>query len=342
MTPKEKEENFITISGVKLPCKYQKIDIHELEFFEENPRIASIIEKNKERVTQKFIDEKLWDSDNTHTLKRRIEEDGGLIHPVIVHDNKVIEGNTRLCAFRHLYEETKDDKWRHIDCQILLTEIDKKQLYRLLCNEHIVGKIAWDTYEKGNMLTRMLEQENMTYEDISGISKLSVPKVKEHIAAYKLMTKENDTNTKRFSHYVQLVNNAEVRQISKNKDPDIYKKIVTAIKNDQFADAKNLRHIQEIYQNKKSKRRFFDDGDEFTEVYDDLKANKIILSSSFLQHVEDLEERMRKLTRDEREEIKKSNEGKMKIEKLFKDLINLCAELEIEVHIPNRFIKQKR
>jgi len=189
------------------------------------------------------------------------------------------------------------------------------------------------------MLTRMLEEEHMSQEEISEISKLSIGKVKEHIAAYKLMTKENDTKSTRFSHYVQLVVNAEVKKISKIKEPQIYKKITNAIKNDQFTDAKNLRHIQEIYNDKLSRRRFFEEGELFTQVYDELKASKISVGSTFIRTAEDLTERIQNLKRSEREEIKSNPEGRMKIQKLFKELIIFCSELGIEIHLPNKFRK---
>jgi hypothetical protein len=333
------KKSHITISGKQIPCRYEKLDIYKLEYYEENPRIGSIIAKNKGSVDQKFIGEKLWDRDETHKLMGRIKEDGGLIHAILVFDNKVIEGNTRLCAFRHLHELTKDDKWATIPCQILETEIDKRGLYRLLCNEHIVGKIEWDTYEKGSLLTRMLEEDHMKEEEISEISKLSVGKVKEHIAAYKLMVRENDNNPKRFSHYVQLVVNAEVRKISKEKDPTVIKKIVGAIKNDQFCDAKNLRHVQDIYHDKVSRRRFFEEGESFSDVFDDLKANKLSVGSTFIRATDDLTERMKKLTRAEREEVQKSQDGRLKVQKLFKELINFCIELGIEIHVPNKLRK---
>lgn len=332
----EDKKNYLNISGHRIPCRYDRIDILKLEFFDANPRIASIIEKNKNFVSQDFIHQKLWDSNETHKLMRRIEEDGGLIHPILVHGNKVIEGNTRLCVYRHLYEETKDDKWRYINCQILLASIDKKQLYRLLSNEHIVGKIKWDTYEKGNMLTRMKDEENMDLEEIKSITKLSVSSIKQHIDAYKLMVKESDTNAKRFSHYAQLVSNSEIKKIKKSKDDQIYKKVTNAIKNDQFPDAKNIRHIQDIYYDKKSRKRFFDEGEEYTQVYYDLKAKKITVGSTFLRTVEDVRDRMRHLTRADREEIKSSKEGKLKINRLAKETINLCSELGIALHIPKK------
>jgi hypothetical protein len=335
----DEKKGHITISGVQIPCKYENVDIYQLKYFEENPRIGSIIRKKKGPVDQKFVENMLWEKQETKKLKRRIEEDGGLMHPILVFDNKVIEGNTRLCAYRHLFVETQDTKWATISCQILETEIDKKQLYRLLCNEHIVGKIEWDTYEKGNLLTRMLEEDHMQEEEISEVSKLSVGKVKEHIAAFKLMVKENDNNPKRFSHYVQLVVNSEIKKISKTKDPCIYKKISDAIKNEQFPDAKNMRHIQEIIKDKASRRRFFDEGEQFTDVYEDLKAEKLSVGSTFIKASDGLIDRMRKLTRAEREEITNNPEGKIKIQKLFKEVVTLCNELGVEVHIPNKFRK---
>ena len=138
---------------------------------------------------------------------------------------------------------------------------------------------------------------------------------------------------------MQLVGNSELKKIKKNKDPQIIKKVVESIKNEQFPDAKNIRHIQDIYQDKKSRKRFFNDGEEFPQVYHDLKAKKITLGSTFLRTVEDVTDRMRKLTRDEREEIKNSNEGKYKIRGLAKEAIKFCSELELDLHIPKRLIR---
>jgi len=330
------KKDFINISGIRIPCRNEQKNIHDLEYFSDNPRIASIIEKHDGKVTQEVIHDKLWDRNETHKLQTRIREDGGLIHPVLVHDKEVIEGNTRLCAYRELYKQTKNEKWLYINCRILDTSIDKKQLYRLLCNEHIVGKIDWDTYEKGNMLTKMKEQEGMDYEEIKKISKLSVSSIKQHIEAYKMMVKVNDTNTKRFSHYAQLVSNSEVKKIKKKKDPKIYDKIVTAIKSDQFHDAKNLRHVHEVYSDKKSKKRFFDEGEEFSQVFHDLKSTKMIVGSSFIRSISDITDRMHKLKRSEREEIKASSDGKFKVKKLADEIIKLCDEIGIHLHIPRR------
>src|SRR3989344_7084866 len=115
------EKNYINLGGEKIPIKTEMIDIFKLKYYPENPRILSIIKQNPEIIkNEKLIEEKLWSDNDTHRLYRDIEHHGGLIHPIIVHDNYVLEGNTRLCCFRRLYEPNKDNKWRFIKCEILL------------------------------------------------------------------------------------------------------------------------------------------------------------------------------------------------------------------------------
>lgn len=327
-----KDTKFISIAGEKIPFSYEMRDIFKLMFHPENPRIASIIAKRGEKVDDDFIDRNLWDRNATHQLKRNIEDHGGLQHPVIVYDHYVVEGNTRLCCFRHLYDETKDEKWRKINCQVLLQALTKKQINLLLGNEHIVGKIDWDTYEKGCWLTRMFEQDGYSYDEIKEITRLSIPLIKTHIEAYKTMVKENISDTKKFSHFVQLFSNSEIRNIKKQKDAGIYEKVVKAIKNDQFRDAKDIRKVPAVCKHKSSKKRLFDDGEDCEQVYVDLKAKAPTIDSVFTRSVEDITGRLRNLTRKERAEIARSKRDLDKIKRLAREVVKLCKELKINVH----------
>lgn len=332
------KQKFISIGGKKVPYMVKKIDIFKLTFYPENPRISSIISKHKEEISEELIDETLWDDNETHRLKRDIERDGGLIHPVIVYDNKTIEGNTRLCCYRHLYNECKEsgkkeeeNKWRSIDCWILLQEIDKMQLYRLLCSEHITGKIEWDTYEKGNLLTKMTDEDNIPYEEIKNMTGLSIPTISYHIQAFKTMVKENMTDKRKYSYLVEVYKNAEIRKL-KTREPKIVEKIVTAIKNDQFRDAKDVRKVPHIYKDKSSRKRLFEYRENCDQVFIDLKSKIPTIDSLFMRAVEDITNRMRTLTREERDQISKSDRQKYKIMKLAKESVNLCRELNIEIH----------
>jgi hypothetical protein len=326
-----KDTQFISIARQKIPFSYEMRDIFELKFYPENPRIASIIAKRGEKVDDDFIHRNLWDRNTTHRLKRNIEDHGGLQHPVIVYDDYVIEGNTRLCCFRHLWEETKDEKWRKINCQILLEALTKKQVNLLLGNEHIVGKIDWDTYEKGCWLTRMYKQDGYSYDDIKEITRLSIPLIKTHIDAYKTMVKENIFDTRKFSHFVQLFSNSEIKKIKKQKDPTIVEKVVTAIKNDQFKDARDIRKVPAICKDKKSKKRFFDQGEDCEQVYIDLKAKAPTIDSVFSRSVEDLTARLCNLTVKERAEVAASKRELDKIKRLAREVLKLCKELKVNV-----------
>ncbi len=332
------KQNFISIGGKRISYRMEKVDIFKLTFYPENPRISSIISKHTGEVTEEFIDEMLWAENETHRLKRDIERDGGLIHPVIVYDNKTIEGNTRLCCFRHLYGECKksgqrdeQNKWTYIDCWILLEGINKMQLYRLLCNEHITGKIQWSTYEKGNLLTKMAEQDNISHEEIKNMTGLSVPTIIYHIQAFKTMVTENMTDKRKYSHLVEVYKNAEIWKL-KSRDPQIVEKIVSAIKNDQFGDAKDIRKVPHIYKDKNSRKRLLEYGEKCDQVFIDLKSKIPTIDSPFMRAIEDITNRMRNLTREEREQISKSGKQKYKIMKLAKESVSICKELDIEIH----------
>lgn len=326
------KETYITIAQEKVPVSYENRDIFELRFYPENPRIASIISKHRDKVNDDFIDKELWDRNETHQLKGRIERHDGLIHPVIVHGNYVIEGNTRLCAYRHLYkqaeEEGKDSaKWRHISCQVLLTTLKKKQIYELLGDEHIIGKIDWNTYEKGCWMTKMLEEEKFSHEDIKGITSLSIQTIKYHIEAYKMMITEKVEDTKKFSHFLQLVSNAEIRA-TKKRDPQLIDKCVEAIKDGQFKDAKDLRKVPKICKDKNAKKRLFEYGESCDEVYHSLKAMHPMIGSTFVRMAEDVCKKMLNLKRKEREEIAEDHKARNIVKKLAKESKKLYTEIQ--------------
>lgn len=326
------KKHYITIAQEKVPVSYENRDIFGLRFYPENPRIASIISKHRDKVNDDFIGEELWSRNETHELKRRIERHGGLMHPVIVHEKYVIEGNTRLCAYRRLHKQAEDEgtdnkKWSNIECQVLLAKLNKKQIYVLLGDEHIIGKIKWDTYEKGCWMTKMREEENFTDEEIKEITSLPIPAIRNHIEAYKMMVKEQVEDTNRFSHFVQLVSNAEIKKVKK-RDPDIIKKCVGAIKDGQFKDAKDLRKVPDICKDKKAKRRLFEYGEPCDEVYVSLKAAHPMIGSTFVKAADDVCRRMSRLKRKEREEIAEDNKARIIIKRLAKEGRKLHTEIE--------------
>lgn len=325
------EKTKIFIRGNAVSFEEKSIDINEIDFYENNPRIASIISiLDTEKITNELLDEKLWDNNKTHKLKRQIEADGGLIHPIIVYNNKVLEGNTRLCCYRHLFNETKDKKWQFIRAQIILDKLSQDDIYRLLCSEHIDGKIEWEPFEKGNLFQKMHTEEMKSIEDISKLTKESCNSIRKMIKAYELMVENDETNKKRFSHFLELVKSDGIRKY-KAKDPEVEQKIIGLIQEGKFKDAKDLRKVPVVLEDKGSKKKLFNGKEDFNDVYDELKEKNPLIGKTFYTDINNLYNKLVKITRSERDKLKNSGKICQKIKKITKEFIKLCYELKITI-----------
>lgn len=330
----------LSIRGREINYEYQTLNINDVQFYRKNPRVATILAEDTGEITDEVIDGKLWERNETHKLYRRIEKDGGLIHPILVYHNKVLEGNTRLCCYRHLYSTTNDDRWRYIKCHIILEELTQDEIYRLLCTEHIEGKIEWGAYEKANLFCKMKEEEDMTLEQISEIVNESTTSINNKIRAYRMMVEHSVIDKSKYSHFEQLVLSGPIREIKKAQDKDIEEKVIDLIKEGKINKATDIRKIGDIYKHRKARKRLFDQKEELDQVYIDLKAKAPMTDSSFMKDIEGLVKKVRKLSREDREGLKQNKRDSSKIEQLAKELVRLCKELNIKIHIPKKMRKR--
>lgn len=322
-------ENFINLEGEKIPIANQRVDIFKLNFFPENPRILSLIlEDPKLKHDNNLIEKALWNKNEPRKLYKSIEKHGGLITPIIVHKNFVLEGNTRLCCYRRLFNTTHDKKWQFIECQVLLTDnLPKDKIEILLGNEHIIGKQEWDTFEKGCWMNKLLKEDKYTTEKIAEIVGHSKQWVNVHIQAYETMIKEKILDSNKFSHFVQIYSNGDINKIKNNQDNNVVKEIIRMVKNDQIPTAQDIRKIPKLWKDKKSKVRLLS-GEDINEVFTLQKMRDITLNNSFLNNAEDLTTKMKRLTLKQREEIRKDNKGKFIIKKLANESNALLREID--------------
>jgi len=94
----------ITLRGQRIPTRTQDLSHKTLRFFVDNPRIYSLVRADDRTPDQDEICEKLLEHEHVKELIVNIAENGGLMDPVIVRDGDfvVLEGNSRLAAYRHL------------------------------------------------------------------------------------------------------------------------------------------------------------------------------------------------------------------------------------------------
>jgi len=136
----------ITIGKKEYEVSEVQLNQCELLFYEENPRVYSALRADGSTPTQEVIEEKMTSMDHVKQLRLSIEQNGGLIDPLMVvkrnDDYIVLEGNSRLAAYRLL--AAKDPvKWQKVRACILPEEITDGDIFTLLGQYHLVGRKDW-------------------------------------------------------------------------------------------------------------------------------------------------------------------------------------------------------
>ena len=105
-------------------------------------KIFSSLEENER---QEIIFEALKKNSSVKNLISDIKRHKGLMEPILVRcdTNAVIEGNSRLAAYKiFIHEQESDEKWREIPCK-LVSKLTYEQQTAYLSQIHIKGKTPW-------------------------------------------------------------------------------------------------------------------------------------------------------------------------------------------------------
>lgn len=302
-------------------------------YYPQNPRIMSDIEKIKEKnpdaiIDQNTIDRLMWERDATHTLFQTIKKDGGLNEALLVYNNYVIEGNTRLCCLKKLSKE--DEKWKEVPCEVIIDEISSLQINRLLIDKHVTGKNEWSAYDKSLLYYRLKHEDNYSVKDIAELGHESPTKVYQRIAAIELYKESKCSDIKKYSHFEQFISNNEINKIVKD-DPKNQEAAVSQILNGKKPTAQDIRSIPTICRDKDSKKRFIRGNEPITEIVLDLEQQKKLQNKALINVVRDLSEKIQKLNEEDIQCLKNNNSDKAQINKLLKDLVKLAEYADIKL-----------
>ena len=206
----------------------------ELFFYEENPRIYSIVKKGDAIVTQQCIEEVLSSLDHVKQLRTSIEQNGGLIDPLIVvkkiDQYIVLEGNSRLAAYRLLAK--KDPmRWKDVRCYVLPNDISDDHIFTLLGQYHLIGRKNWSPFEQAAYLYRQKELSGLASEIFVKSIGLTLPTAKQYIDVYKFMLVNDDLISDRWSHYYEYLKSRGIKKY-RETNSDIDTTIVSQIKSD--------------------------------------------------------------------------------------------------------------
>lgn len=201
----------ITIHGVTIPCTDDKWPVGRPRFLRDNPRVYSSIvdvpdfDDMLDEQQQQIIYERLLKESSVKKLIPDIRRNGGLIEPILVRIDRlqVIEGNSRLAAYRYLYGKYEDEKWSNIPCRLVSRLTDDQQA-ALLHSIHVKGKTQWTRYEKAHFTYLQHKIKGKKIEEVAKLFSISKSKAYEDVRIIQSMKDNDDRNRAHFSHYSVL------------------------------------------------------------------------------------------------------------------------------------------
>jgi hypothetical protein len=206
----------IRLKGKDIPTETREIEQKKLRFYIDNPRIYSLVRSDGHTPDQDEICKQLLGMDHVRELIHDISANGGLIDPLIVRDSDlvVLEGNSRLAAYRHL--AVKDPlKWSKVRCTVLPGDIDEKLVFALLGQYHVKGKKDWAPYEKAGFLYRRHTEHKIELSTVAGELGI-LPSEAEHLTAvYKFMMQHDDCDREHWSYYDEYLKSNRIKKIRK-------------------------------------------------------------------------------------------------------------------------------
>lgn len=240
MTPQEQNDETIFISGNEIPVITKVLPQETLRFFVENPRVYSVLRTDGAiEPSQDEIQAKLLEMEHVKELIQDIRRNGGLIDPIFVRDRtfEVLEGNSRLAAYRHL-AKLNAIKWGQIKVRLLPENIDEKLVFALLGQYHLKGKTAWPPFEKAGFLYRRHMNHRVSVDQLAHEVGEPKQRITYMIKVYQFMVDHGQDENARWSYYDEYLKS---RLINDVRNEEFDQLIVEKIESGEIERAVDVR-----------------------------------------------------------------------------------------------------
>jgi hypothetical protein len=238
----------IQIQNETIEYRERELKVDELKFWPENPRVYSALRQKLfgEEPTQKDIEEVMTSLENVKRLRSSIKAFGGLTHPLFVRNGVVIEGNSRLAAYRLLCRIDKI-KWAKVRCNVLPDNMSDDLVFALIGSIHIDGVTEWTPFEQAGYLFRHLQKSKKPIEAIAKDCGLTSSKAKLYVKVYETMLANEDTDQSKWSYYVEMLKNSDITTKSKNfPELNLIDTLCKKIKDGSITKANEFRDIGKL------------------------------------------------------------------------------------------------
>lgn len=236
----------LTIGKKIFDVKIGELNQAELKFYVDNPRVYSVLRSQSETPSQEEIEELMIGMEHVKQLKLSIEENGGLIDPLIVRDGDfvVLEGNSRLAAYRLLCR-VDPVRWGKVKCTILPADIDDSAIFTLLGQYHIVGRKDWSPFEQAGYLYRRKRDTRYPVEAMAKELGITAGVAQNYIKVYEFMQENNELSPDKWSYWEEYLKNRGVKKY-REEDPELDTVVVDAVRSGQITQATDMRKLGEI------------------------------------------------------------------------------------------------
>lgn len=236
-------DDTLRIQGEDIAVKRGDIDHKLLRFYPENPRLYSLVKPDETEPDQEAIQRRLVKMDHVKELIQSIKENGGLMEPIFVHGGtyEVLEGNSRLAAYRRL-AELDPIKWAKMKCVLLPADFHQERIFAFLGQLHIVGKKDWAPFEQAGFLYRRHKKDGIPVEKVAKEVNISLSEIKNLIKTYEYMLEVNDTDINKWSYYFEFKKSRKIAGIIK-KNEAFEPFLVDAIKSGKIQKAADVRDV---------------------------------------------------------------------------------------------------
>ena len=238
----------IQVQNETIEYKEKELKVDELKFWPENPRVYSALRQKLfgEEPTQKDIEEVMTSLDNVKRLRSSIKAFGGLTHPLFVRNGVVIEGNSRLAAYRLLCRVDKIT-WAKVRCNVLPDDMSDDLVFALIGSIHIDGVTEWTPFEQAGYLFRHIQKSKKPIEAIAKDCGLTSSKAKLYVKVYETMLANEDTDQSKWSYYVEMLKNNDIITKSKNfPELNLIDTLCRKIKDGSITKANEFREIGKL------------------------------------------------------------------------------------------------
>lgn len=258
------------LRGEEVPTITREIPVKDLNFYAENPRIYSIVYADGQKPTQGEILDRLQGLEHVRQLVQDIRANGGLIDPLIVRqgDMVVLEGNSRLAAYRYLVKD-EPVKWAKVACTLLPVDIDEHLVFALLAQYHVKGKKDWAPYEKAGFIYRRFKQQNVDLQVAAPELGITREEAKHLIAVYEFMIDSGDQDSAHWSYYDEFLKSRKIKK-ARDEVAGFDKFIVEEIKSGRMGKAMDLRDKLPVIcaGNPKILKRYMSGAYDFAEAHE--------------------------------------------------------------------------